>query len=206
MKRLGLLLAFLACATNARAGSPEQTLVDRLKKLGEVHLTYQGEGKDKAITGVDFRITGERKAEDVIAAVRDIAKLPKLDTVLLLGPAFKADAVKELVGAKLVNLTLFNTGAGDAAFEHLPKIKTLRILAVTGSGLTDKGLKEITKVRTLQSLVIEDARITDAGIMGLTALRYLQRLILTNTDVTPDALANLREAMPRLSSGPAVLR
>src|SRR5262245_24478344 len=109
MRKLALLLVPFLFIHPAQAGSPEQALVEKLKRLGEVHPTYGGEGKDKTLTGVDFRITGDRPVADVIAAVRELAKLPTLESVLLLGPAFTADAVKELEGSKIKRLTLFNT-------------------------------------------------------------------------------------------------
>src|SRR5687768_15407112 len=108
-----LPVLFLFCAAVIWAGERGERgmhpLVKKLNKVGEFEVSF-ADAEQKVIQTVDFRITGERKPDEVKAAVGELAALPEVTHVMLLGLAFTDESVAELGKApKITVLTLYGT-------------------------------------------------------------------------------------------------
>jgi len=93
----GVTVAFLT-ASFGTAGPDEAAVVASLKKLGDVYVTPRTH--KKGIEGLDLRITGEKKPEEVIAALKDLAKLPRLQSLVLIGVAINDETATEIAPSK----------------------------------------------------------------------------------------------------------
>ncbi|MCI0376211.1 MAG: hypothetical protein L0Y72_11135 [Gemmataceae bacterium] len=194
---LGLgMLCFVAGL--ARADSADDAVIKALKKVGSVYVSRSEQG-EKPIIQIDFRITGDKDAVQVAAAMQELVRLRHLENVQFVGRAFNDDAMKEL--AQLSNLRvirLFNTKVTDKGVKELNGLEALQSFSYTGSGLTDAGMIELAKHKQLTALEIIDAPITDKGAMELVGLQNLKRLLLQNSQIPAESMEVLRELMPRL--------
>lgn len=194
----GLLLFAAVAACAGERAARVHPLASKWSKLGEIELSF-ADPENKVINTVDFRITGEKPVAQVKAALAEIAALPEVESIVLVGLAFTDDAVAELGKCKkLTLLNLYATKVTDNAFTEIAKVTTLNRLTFTGAGLTDKGMKEIAKLSNLVHLEITDAPITDNGLMDLRRMKNLRRLVLTNTKTTDRGFASLQSLIPRL--------
>lgn len=210
-------LAFLCGGVSAFAQQEKKpAVIARMQELGTVYLTHRplpnaprppagSEPKKNAIYSVDFRPTAGSDPKKVAAVVKELASLPDLQSVLLLGQDVTDDALANLP-ANLISVQFFNTKVTDKGVAKLTGQKKLAVFNFTGMGLTDAGMQELAKVKTLQTLTIVDAKVTDAGVLALKALPSLRRLTIENTLATQRAVDRLREALPRLQDGERFLR
>jgi hypothetical protein len=201
-----LLLMGITVSGDAGERSPGvHPLAKKWSGLGEMELTF-ADGKQTVIASVDFRIMGDKPAAEVRAALAEIAALPDVRTIMLVGLAFTDEAVAELGKCKkLTTLNLYGTKATDKAFVDLSKVSTLNRLSFTGAGLSDKAMKEIAKLPELVFLEVTDAPITDNGLMDLRRAMNLRRLLLTNTRTTDRGVANLQALIPHLRTTDAMM-
>jgi len=210
-------LALLGAGVNVLAQSePIPPVIAQMEELGTVYVTradprakksVTSEAKKNAIIGIDFRPTAGSDPKKVAAAVKDLATLPDLETVLLLGQDVTDAAADALpTSAKLVSIQFFNTSITDQGFAKLTRFKNLQQFKFTGMGLTDEGMKTLAKIKTLQTIVITDAKVTDEGVLALASLRNLRRLTIENTLATEQSIERLQEQLPRLSNGERFLK
>jgi hypothetical protein len=54
----------------------------------------------------------------------------------------------------------------------------------------------LAKLTKLESVNLYGTKVTDAGVKKLTALPNLKRLYLWQTAVTPEAIAEIKKALP----------
>jgi hypothetical protein len=175
-----------------------------MEALGTVYLTYrdiavEGKSKDEfqvrknAIVGVDFRPTAGTDPKKVTAVVKELATLPDLETVLLLGKDVTDDAVNAIPAtAQLTSIQFFNTAISDLGIAKLTRFKYLRVFKYTGMILTDEGMKSLGKIRTLHTVMITDAPITDVGVLALQDLTSLRTLSIENSNATERSIQRLR--------------
>jgi hypothetical protein len=205
-------VAILILAGSVRAqAEPTPPVIAKMEELGTVFVTRanpkvktsaRSQAKNKVIVGIDFRPTAGSDPKKVAAAVKELATLPDLKTVLLLGQDVTDEAAGALpASVKLVSIQFFNTSITDKGIAGLARLKSLQTFKFTGMGLTDEGMKSLAKIKTLQVIVITDAKVTDDGVLALRTLRNLRQLTIENTEATEQSIERLRESLPRLASG-----
>ncbi len=210
---------FLAIA-GAGAGTPIEKnppVIAKMEELGTVYLTRFQPGpaikkkvrqdqvqeinnniKKGTIIGVDFRPMAGSDPKEVASVVKELATLPHLHMVLLLGQDVTDEAVDALP-ASVVNVRFFNTQVTDKGIAKLGRLKNLIGFNYTGANLTDEGMKELAKLKTLQSLSITDAKgVTDTGVAALASLANLQNVTIENTSASPRAVRSLKLVLPSL--------
>jgi hypothetical protein len=210
-------LALFIIAANVRAqAEPNPPVIAKMEDLGTVYVTRAdprakksapADAKKNAIIGVDFRPTAGSDPKKVAAAVKELAMLPDLQTVLLLGQDVTDEAANAVpASAKLMSIQFFNTSITDKGIAGLARLKNLQTFKFTGMGLADEGMKTLAKIKTLQTIVITDAKVTDEGVLALRTLANLRRLTIENTAATEQSIQSLRQQLPRLSNGERFLR
>lgn len=94
-------------------------------------------------------------------------------------------------------LSLFYSGAEDAALEPLLEMPTLKALNLMNTRITDDALKLMKNLKQLKELNIDTTRITDAGLEHLTPLTSLETLYLSENKLDGSGLRHLA-ALPKL--------
>lgn len=205
-RMLFVAAALVLTAAPVRAEPDEAAVIESLKKLGDVFVTPSGK-KARGVTRVDLRIHGMKEPAEVAAAVKELAKLPRLQFLTLAGLAVTDEAAREVARLKgLRTLALHNTAVTDEGMKALAGLPEVQRLAYSGTRLTDAGLKHLGAMKRLTFLEIIDAPITDDGLMALAALPQLGRLTVSNGRVTEAGIARLRQALPGLEYGERFLR
>jgi hypothetical protein len=181
----------------------EGAIVKHLKGTAQVYAQYGNSRQQKQLIRLELRITGDKDAKEVVAALKEVARLPHLETLMLMGPAFTDEAVRELARSRsLRDVQLNRTQVTDAGIASLAAINELRRLVFWGSGLTDKGLKDVARLKNLKYLEITDAPITREGLKELYALTGLRRLTIVNSKATARELRLLFQSLPELETRP----
>lgn len=88
-------------------------------------------------------------------------------------------------------LALWGTGITDAGLERLRPLTELRVLALGGDPITDQGLAVVKGFTRLESLQLDQTKITDAGLASLAGLTALTHIKVDDTGVTDRGLAQL---------------
>lgn len=88
------------------------------------------------------------------------------------------------------------TGKGLAA---LKEMKQLKVLNLGWTQVDDIGLEVTAGFPKLESLVLHQTKVTDAGLVHLRGLKNLKLLSVIYTAVTPQAVDELKKAIPTLS-------
>ena len=206
------LLALFGVGVKVLAQSePTPPVIAKMEELGTVYVTRAdprakksaaSEARKNTIIGIDFRPTAGSDPKKVAAVIKELATLPDLETVLLLGQDVTDAAADALpTSAKLARIQFFNTSITDQGIAKLTRFKNLQQFKFTGTGLTDEGMKGLAKVKSLQTIAITDAKVTDKGVLALSSLRNLRWLTIENTQATEQSIESLREQLPRLSHG-----
>jgi hypothetical protein len=181
----------------------ERAVVDQLKKFAKVYVGYVADNTDLRVSRIDLRVTGEKDEKEVVAALKQLKKLPRLETIMLLGPAFTDDAVKQLAKVKsLRDVQIYRTKITDDGIKSLASLPEMRRLIFQGNGLSDEGLKDVAQMTNLQYLEITDAPVTDNGIAELSALQDLRRLSITNSRASPNGIRRLFDTLPNVEARP----
>ena len=97
---------------------------------------------------------------------------------------------------KMVAVDLSATSITDASIAKLAAAKELRIVRLSETAITDASMDTLAKLTKLESVNLYGTKVTDAGVKKLTALTNLTRLYLWQTAVTPEAIAEIKKAMP----------
>ena len=220
MRKCGTIVILASIFSTSAHAQPdkEPPAVAKMRELGTVYLTWQRPAKKKGgdpkaevkpnpIIGIDFRPMAGTDSKKIAAAVKELATLPELQSLLLLGVDVN-DSVLDAVptSAKLGTLQLFNTKISDKGIANLKRFSGLRIFNYTGNALSDEGMKSLGKIRSLTSISVVDAKITDVGVLALHTIPNLVSLNVENTQATAKGLAQLREMLPTLEDGFRVLR
>lgn len=86
----------------------------------------------------------------------------------------------------------------DPGCGHLPKLKHLQYLDLSGTKICDRAIPSICKLTELRTLRLDNTEITDAGLKQLQKLPHLESLSIAGTLVTDSGL-DLLEAFPSLA-------
>jgi len=95
----------------------------------------------------------------------------------------------DLTGCKI-------TGRGLASLKNMTQLKRL---CLGWTQVDDSGLEVIAAFPKLECLELHQTKITDAGLFNLRGLQNLRELSRIGTAVTPQALDELKTAIPTLS-------
>ena len=98
--------------------------------------------------------------------------------------------------SKMVAVDLSATSVTDASIAKLATATNLRMVRVSETGITDASMDTLAKLTKLESVNLYGTKVTDAGVKKLTALPNLKRLYLWQTAVTPEAIAEIKKALP----------
>ena len=99
----------------------------------------------------------------------------------------------DLTGCKI-------TGRGLAS---LKEMKQLKRLCLGWTQVDDVGLEVIAGFPQLEILELHQTRVTDAGLVHLRGLKNLRKLSVMYTAVTPQAVDELKKAIPTLTEAPS---
>lgn len=95
----------------------------------------------------------------------------------------------ELTGSKI-------TGRG---LDSLREMKQLKRLGLGWTQVDDIGLEVIAGFSKLERLELHQTKVTDAGLVCLMGLKNLRELSLIGTAVSPQAIDDLKKAIPTLT-------
>lgn len=98
----------------------------------------------------------------------------------------------DLTGCKI-------TGRGLASLQEMTQLKRL---CLGWTQVDDIGLEVIARFPKLECLELHQTRVTDAGLVHLRGLKNLRKLSVMNTAVTPQAVDDLKKAIPTLTEAP----
>jgi len=114
--------------------------------------------------GVVRKITG--------AGLAHLAKLPKLQDLVLQGPGLDDAAAAAIAKLPLRRLSLRRTAITDAGLEHLAGMRHLEHIDLSDSrGVTDRGVAALAECKTLRSINVRGARgVTDETLQKLSDL------------------------------------
>lgn len=97
---------------------------------------------------------------------------------------------------KMVAIDLSATSVTDASITKLAAATDLRMARLSETGTTDASMDTLAKLTKLESVNLYGTKVTDVGVKKLTALTNLKRLYLWQTAVTPEAIAEIKKALP----------
>src|SRR5262249_54251797 len=95
-------------------------------------------------------------------------------------------------------LTVAGPQVTDAGVAHLAGHRTLQNLRLNRTSLTDRGLPHLMKLPNLVHLQILGTRVTATGLQGLKGLPKLDILYVPRGTNTPETVAALHKALPKL--------
>jgi len=135
----------------------------------------------------------------------EIAKLPKLQSLILRGTPLKAsisDVLGVLAEAKdlrRLDLTMVR-GVTDDSLALLTGLPALQDLSLDNCrSVTNRGLSHVAKLKNLRRVNLVSTQVDDAGLAVLANARNLESLNLKFTKVKGDGFTHLR-ALPKLAS------
>jgi hypothetical protein len=97
---------------------------------------------------------------------------------------------------KMIAVDLSATSVTDASIAKLAAATDLRMVRLSETTITDASMDTLAKLTKLESVNLYGTKVTDAGVKKLTALPNLKRLYLWQTAVTPEAIAEIKKALP----------
>lgn len=171
----------------------QQAIVAKLRKLGNVMISFDDRRPGRPVIMVDY--TNTPVADEALPLVK---WLPHVQTLGLAG-AQVSDAGLENVAQlrELRTLCLQNTRISDAGLAHLARLQSLEGLYLDGTRITDAGLAHLNQLTSLRHLSLKGTGVTDAGLVHLRGLTKLEELDLSQTRVTPQAIRSLQTALPK---------
>ncbi len=173
-----------------------------LRSISHVHVmaTETGDGRLKQLAEHPGLIgLGFRKPCTITATgLAHLKKSPHLRSFMLnevpITPEV-AKAIGELHELRVLNID----GApvtGEMVESFLP-LKNLVGLSLQNTGLTDAEAAQIAKLSKLQTLFLDQSKITDQGLQSLKSLSGLTLLSVRGLNVSPQAIADLQQALPK---------
>jgi hypothetical protein len=132
------------------------------------------------------------------AALVHVKNLDQLCTLRLSETKVTDAGLTELKGLReLTGLFLDRTAVTDAGLLHLKQLH-LTFLDLSNTKVTDTGLVQLQTMSTLYRLDLCNTDVTDAGLDHLKGLTGLGWLGVSGTKVSPQGMAELRRALPRV--------
>jgi hypothetical protein len=87
----------------------------------------------------------------------------------------------------------------DEALDHVARLIDLKSLSLFGSAISDQGLEKLQPLEKLEALGLGGTRITDRGLVVLHKVPTLRWVWLPQKTVTPQAVNELKQAIPGLT-------
>jgi len=164
------------------------------------------------LTSLDLRET-----KVTCTGIELIGEMPNLQVLELGGPLINDEAIEKLAELKLVWIGLRKTDITDKSLAHLTKmplrhgyfddsrisdtgmkelarIRTLKVLDVSGTRITDVALAAFSNHPRLTALDVDDTSIGDKGLQAVVSVPRLLALDMANTAVTDEGLRHLIQA------------
>src|SRR6185295_11658837 len=178
MKTLSLALAFLACATVARAQEEQlptappadAQAVQKINALGGGAMPLAA---NTNLLSVNFSLAGSKIDDAALESLKGVSE-------------------------QLVWLNLANTSVTDAGLKVLAGLKNLRRLHLEKTGVGDEGLASVKGLAELQYVNLYGTKVTDKGLASLGGLKKLKNVYLWQTAVTDGGAAELAKSIPGL--------
>jgi internalin A len=99
----------------------------------------------------------------------------------------------------LETVTINGTQVTDAGLKHLDGMSKLWWLEMEWNNISDEGLAELKDLPSLKALRVTDSRVTNEGVKrALARFKNLQEIWIDRTRVTPEEVAAIRAAWPKL--------
>jgi hypothetical protein len=136
--------------------------------------------------------------------------LPRLERLTVAGSRFNDKGMEALAELKqlreLRTWHTYQTQAGNAAFEKLPELRTLRLGqrlrrwdgGSNACSLDDATLGVFSRLTTLESLTLDEARLSLDALLKLKSLPRLRKLELLRIDIAAEDVARLKSALPEV--------
>jgi len=205
-------IAFMGfCIFAGNAADQPPAVIAKMEQLGTVYVTWKEPIRTKAkskftqpefqlkknvVIGIDFRPMAGSDPKRVASVVMELAMVPELETVLLLGQPITDDVADAIpTTLKVTNIRFYNTRVTDKGVVGLTRFKNLQVFNYTGTGLTDEGMASIGTMTSLMNLTITDSKITDKGVYALQKLVNLQRLTIENSAASEASVQFLRTTL-----------
>lgn len=176
MKRLSLVLAFLACAAVTRAqeeqlptvAAADAQVVQKINGLGGGAMPLAA---NTNLLSVNFSLAGAKIDDAALESLKGVTE-------------------------QLVWLNLAGTSVTDGGLKALAGLKNLRRLHLEKTGVGDEGLAAIKGLGELQYVNLYGTKVTDKGLANLSGLKKLKNVYLWQTAVTDGGAAELAKALP----------
>jgi Leucine-rich repeat (LRR) protein len=129
-----------------------------------------------------------------------VAALPNLEIITASkGSTCSAAALRELAKLpKLKQISWWVSGLKDKDYLLLADLPAIERITLNGTAITDDGLAAFSKCQTLQFLNLNGNAITDKGLPHLQSIPGLKEVNLKGTKVTPSGLAAFKQARPEV--------
>ena len=208
-----LMLLAISIATGCGGAGAEKAAIDELKEMGALVLLENGRASSAVLAKTSA------KEVDIDAALPLVAKLGKLESLVLNGTQITDDQLK-IVGSmrSLGDLQLSDTGISDAGIKHLTGLSNLTSIYISGTKVTGACLSDISKLKKLSTVGINNTAVAGGyealqGLDGLVLLvagqlsiseedaaaiaeiPNLKRLDIKEATVSPEALETLRKGV-----------
>jgi hypothetical protein len=156
--------------------------------------------------------------------VAELAQIKTITNLSIIGEHFDAKGLQHLVRAQSLHVLVLQEirlGAENAAFlgqlvqiesldlsyasevgnaevQKLKGLRNLQTLVLTETDVGNEGLRFISRLRDLEMLGLSGTRVSDNGLLYLTEMKRLTFVDLSDTDVTPESVAKLKRALPKV--------
>ncbi|WP_197443157.1 DUF1549 domain-containing protein [Lignipirellula cremea] len=132
------------------------------------------------------------------AGLKKLAALPQLKTLSLEHTAITDAGLAELKALpQLETLLLSHTQITDAGLSHLAALPQLKLLFLSGTAVTGGDGEWLRPLEKLEHLGLTKTAINDASLARLAAPVTLKELLLYGNDLSPAAVAQLRQRLPK---------
>ena len=166
-------------------------------QVGE-NITYEITGPPNQQIRWTSTINGQPSGEDnafynqfTDAGAKELAKLPKLQTLNISWNSIGDDALKHLSASKsLRSLNVQRTSITDAGLKHLATVEQLQDLDLSLNKLTAAGIKELGGLKNLEKLNLNFIKLGDAGLKELAGFKKLRWLSVVDAAASEMALAS----------------
>lgn len=153
-----------------------------------------GLAKSTSISNIELECGFEYKnVGNVLGRMKQLLAIVFLNTSLS-----ESDITSIVRGVNLGWLSLKHCRLEPDALTNIKDAKICRLLEFPDTGLTVEQLAQIGQVPHLYSLNLHRTGTTDDGLPGLYGSRELNNINLTKNNVSPDAVARMKENMPKL--------
>lgn len=175
MKKLSIVLSFLAVASIARAQDEQLPAAppadaQALQKINALGGGAMPIAANTNLLSVNFSLAGSKIDDAALESLKGVS-------------------------AQLVWLNLANTSVTDAGLKVLPGLKNLRRLHLEKTAVGDEGVASIKGLTELQYVNLYGTKVTDKGIASLSGLKKLKNVYLWQTAVTDVGVAELAKAI-----------